>query len=44
VHEAFGWGRAEFLACNLDALEAAFVDESTRATLRERLLGGWASA
>ena len=43
VQKAFGWGRAEFLACNLDALEAAFVEETTRATLRERLLSGWAS-
>ncbi|HTU47295.1 MAG TPA: adenosine deaminase [Bryobacteraceae bacterium] len=35
--EHFGWGEAEFLACNRAALEAAFVDEAAREQLLSRL-------
>ena len=35
----FGWGEAEFVRCNRNALEAAFVEEDVRARLRERLRG-----
>jgi adenosine deaminase len=38
VAEAFGWGQAEFLACNLQALQVAFVEEEMRATLRQQVL------
>ncbi len=34
---AFGWSARHFLACNLRALEAAFVDEQTKDRLRHRL-------
>lgn len=33
----FGWGREEFLATNLMAVDAAFVTESVKAVLRETL-------
>jgi adenosine deaminase len=35
LRENFGWGDAELMACNREALRAAFVDEETR----ERLMG-----
>lgn len=38
VAEAFGWGRKEFLNCNLQALQVAFVEEEVRNMLRQRLL------
>ena len=38
LREHFGWDRAEFLACNRAALEAAFVDERTRERLASRLM------
>lgn len=42
VAEAFAWTPADLLRCNLDALDAAFVDGGTRDRLRERLVAGWA--
>lgn len=42
LQQAFGWGRAELLACNLHALEAAFLDEGGKQRLREVLKRGWA--
>lgn len=33
LREAFGWGDEEFLACNREALRAAFVEEDVRARL-----------
>ena len=41
--QTFGWGEAEFLRCNLDALAAAFVDETTRSRLQKRLRAGYAA-
>jgi len=38
LSEAFGWGPTEFLACNLRALEAAFIEDELRATLRQQVL------
>jgi adenosine deaminase len=38
LREHFGWGSAEFLACNRAALDAAFVDELTRKRLIPRLI------
>jgi adenosine deaminase len=37
LHEHFGWGRAEFLATNLAAVDSAFVGEETKNLLRKRL-------
>ncbi|HEX4807435.1 MAG TPA: adenosine deaminase [Bryobacteraceae bacterium] len=37
VHRVFGWSREEFYRTNLMAVEAAFVDEATKARLRHRL-------
>jgi adenosine deaminase len=37
LHRAFGWDPAEFRACNLDALAAAFLDDGARAALVRRL-------
>lgn len=34
----FGWGAADFLNCNLNALDAAFIPASLRADLRQRLI------
>lgn len=38
LSEAFGWGQTEFLACNLQALEAAFIEDEIRATLRQQVM------
>ncbi|MFM8806656.1 MAG: adenosine deaminase [Sphingomonadales bacterium] len=38
VAEAFGWGPTEFLDCNLQALQAAFIEEELRASLRQQVL------
>ena len=37
LRKHFGWGVEELLACNREALRAAFVDEATRARLLGRL-------
>jgi len=37
LQEHFGWTAADLLACNEAALEAAFIDDSTKRKLRERL-------
>jgi len=37
LEEHFGWTPADLLVCNLAAVEAAFVEESTKRGLRERL-------
>jgi len=37
LREHFGWGRAEFLACNLEALRAAFVEDSVKFSLSQKL-------
>ena len=38
LDEHFGWKPADLLACNRAAIEAAFVGESTKRELRDRLL------
>ena len=38
---AFGWTARDFLARNLDAVEAAFTDGETKARLREQLTRAW---
>ena len=37
----FGWSEREFLARNLDAVEASFTDDATKARLRDQLTRGW---
>jgi adenosine deaminase len=43
LHQVFGWDKERFLQCNLNALNAAFVSESIREQLVERLREGYAS-
>jgi adenosine deaminase len=35
---SFGWERADFLKCNLNAIEAAFIPTSLKADLKKRIL------
>jgi adenosine deaminase len=37
----FGWGPEEFLACNLEALRASFVEESMKRSLSQKLIGAY---
>jgi adenosine deaminase len=37
LEQHFGWRPSDLLACNRAAIDAAFVDESTKVALRERL-------
>ena len=37
LRERFGWGDAELLACNREALSAAFIDEPLRTRLFAQL-------
>jgi len=37
----FGWSARDFLARNLDAVEASFTDDATKARLRDQLTRGW---
>jgi adenosine deaminase len=37
LEQQFGWTSADLAACNQAAIDAAFVDEATKLTLRERL-------
>lgn len=39
--ETFGWGKEEFLRCNLNAVQAAFIPESLKADLKRRMLQGY---
>jgi adenosine deaminase len=41
LHQVFGWGKEQFLQCNLNALNAAFVSEPVKVQLVERLLQGY---
>jgi adenosine deaminase len=41
LHQVFGWGKEQFLRCNLNALNAAFVPEPVKEQLIERLLQGY---
>lgn len=38
---AFGWGGAELLACNLQALQYAFIDEDLKTSLKQQLLSAY---
>ena len=37
LHDHFGWGTQEFLACNLEALRAAFAEDSIKDSLSRKL-------
>jgi len=41
LNRAFGWEKDEFLQCNLHALQAAFIPESTRQNLITKLWDGY---
>ena len=41
LNRVFGWGKDEFLQCNLNALQAAFIPENTRDDLIARLKEGY---
>ncbi|MGH9680769.1 MAG: adenosine deaminase [Candidatus Acidiferrales bacterium] len=36
--DQFGWGHREFLACNLEAVRAAFVEDSVKRALTQKLM------
>jgi adenosine deaminase len=38
LHQAFGWGKEQFLQCNLNALRSAFIPEPVKQQLIDRLL------
>jgi adenosine deaminase len=40
LRQHFKWGDAELLACNREAIRAAFVDDATKARLLEQLVAG----
>jgi adenosine deaminase len=44
LRDHFGWGPREFLACNLEALRAAFVEDAVKVRLAERLKAGYSMA
>ena len=37
----FGWGFEEFVQCNLNAIEAAFISNERKRKLKYKLLEGW---
>jgi adenosine deaminase len=37
LRDQFGWGNQQFLACNLEALGAAFVEDSVKSSLLQKL-------
>jgi adenosine deaminase len=41
LEEHFGWTPADLLACNQAAIEASFIDESSKRELRDRLQSGY---
>ena len=43
LHDTFGWDRAHFRRCNLDAIDAAFLEPETRVKIRQRLLAAYGS-
>lgn len=42
LERVFGWEKAHFLKCNLEAIKHAFTDTSTKEAIREQLLKAWA--
>lgn len=41
LHETFGWGLTHFLRCNLDAIDAAFIEPPRRGQIRETLIAAY---
>lgn len=41
LQEVFGWTNADFYACNVNALKAAFITDDVRTTLLEKLTKGY---
>ena len=41
LEKQFGWGKQEFLQCNLEALKHAFLPESEKEQFREKLIAGF---
>ena len=41
LEEVFGWGKAELLRCNLNAVGAAFAGEEVKESLRKQLIEGY---
>ena len=41
LHNQFGWGNKEFLACNLEALRAAFVEDSVKQAISQKLVSAY---
>jgi adenosine deaminase len=44
VEDVFHWTKADFLACNLDAVDHAFTSEENKKMLREMLIKGYGAA
>lgn len=43
LHRTFGWGPADFLSCNLEALRAAFLPERIKTVIESRIRAGYSS-
>lgn len=41
LHLVFGWGKEHFLACNLNALRAAFLPDNIKNELEQKLIGSY---
>ena len=41
LNRVFGWEKAHFLKCNLEAVAHAFTTEAIKVELREKLLAGF---
>jgi adenosine deaminase len=44
LRDHFGWGPNEFLACNLEALRAAFVEDSVKHSLSQKLKAAYSES
>jgi adenosine deaminase len=41
LEDTFHWKKANFLRCNLEAIEHAFTSEQNKTLLREKLIAGY---
>lgn len=41
LHQAFGWGKTQWLQCNLNALAASFTTTGIKAAIKRKLLTGY---
>ena len=44
LKQAFGWGQSEFLACNLAAIQAAFLPDESKRRLQEQVAASYLKA